>query len=166
MKLIPALDLMDGRPVRLSQGDFDSCTTYASDPRAALENFAGGGAEMAHIVDLDGAKAGQPRQHHLIASLTDILPLQVAGGFRTREQVGRMLDSGAARVVIGSLALSDPDSFVEILNCFGARRVTLALDVRLDGDEPIADGFYFTVSSDFICPSSIVIIRRAFFTTL
>lgn len=137
MKLIPALDLMDGSPVRLSQGDFTARTTYSAQPRAALENYAGAGAELAHVVDLDGAKAREPRQHELIASMTDVMPLQVAGGFRTCEQVGRMLDAGAARVVIGSLALSKPSAFIEILNCFGVVRITLALDVKLDNGNPV-----------------------------
>lgn len=137
MMLIPAMDLMDRTPVRLMQGDFDRRTDYASDAAQALENFRGAGAQMAHVVDLDGARAGEPRQHDFIATLTDILPLQVAGGFRSREQAGTLFDAGAARVVIGSLALARPQAFVEMLNCYGAERMVLALDIRMDGDRPL-----------------------------
>ncbi|WP_260482982.1 1-(5-phosphoribosyl)-5-[(5-phosphoribosylamino)methylideneamino]imidazole-4-carboxamide isomerase [Sphingomicrobium flavum] len=134
MKLIPAMDLMDRAPVRLSKGDFTARTDYETGARAALESFRGAGADIAHVVDLDGARAGEPRQHDFIASLTDIMPLQVAGGFRTLDQVGRMLVAGARRVVIGSLALKDPTLFAEMLNSFGADAITLALDVRLTND--------------------------------
>ena len=136
MRLLPAIDLIGGRCVRLVQGDFARETRYSDDPAAALADFARGGANEAHLVDLDGARAGAPRQHDLFATLarsTD-LKLQVAGGFRTADQVAAMLDAGVARVVIGSLALADPAAFTAMLDRFGADRLTLALDVRLDGD--------------------------------
>lgn len=136
MMLIPAMDLMDRSPVRLRQGDFVQQTRYDATARAALESFRGAGASLAHVVDLDGARAGAPRQHGFIASVLDIMPLQVAGGFRTLDQVGRMVDAGATRVVIGSLAINEPDLFVEMLNCFGAERLTLALDVRVENGTP------------------------------
>lgn len=131
MKLIPAMDLMNRAPVRLKKGDFNARTNYKTSARAALEAFRGAGAELAHVVDLDGARAGEPRQHDLLFGLTDILPLQVAGGFRTLDQVGTMLEAGAQRVVVGSLALNDPALFAEMLNSYGADAMTLALDVRL-----------------------------------
>ena len=139
MILLPAIDLIGGRCVRLAQGDFARETSYSDDPAAALADFAAGGAEDAHLVDLDGARAGAPRQHGLFAALargTD-LRLQVAGGFRTADQVAAALDAGVARVVIGSLALSDPDAFTAMLDRFGPDRVTLALDVRIEDGEPI-----------------------------
>jgi len=134
MILLPAIDLIGGRCVRLSQGDFARETEYSDDPAAALADFVAGGAEEAHLVDLDGARAGFPRQHELFATLaraTD-LQLQVAGGFRAPEQVAIMLDAGIARVVIGSLALTDPAAFTSMLERFGPERLTLALDVRLE----------------------------------
>ena len=94
-----------------------------------------GGAEEAHLVDLDGARAGAPRQHDLFAALAATRPtckLQVAGGFRTADQVATVLDAGVARVVIGSLALTDPAAFAAMLDRFGPDRLTLALDVRLE----------------------------------
>ena len=85
-------------------------TTYSDDPAAALRAFAEAGAEWAHVVDLDGARAGKPVQHELIAELARTVPLklQVAGGFRERDQLARMFDAGVARVVIGSLAVKEP----------------------------------------------------------
>jgi phosphoribosylformimino-5-aminoimidazole carboxamide ribotide isomerase len=134
MKLLPAIDLIGGRCVRLAQGDFTRETSYSDDPAAALADFAQGGAEDAHLVDLDGARTGAPCQHDLFAALargTD-LKLQVAGGFRTAAQVAAVLEAGINRVVIGSLALSDPNAFTGMLDLFGSDRLTLALDVRLE----------------------------------
>ena len=142
MKLLPAIDLIGGRCVRLQQGDFALETAYADRPDIALQRFADAGAEEAHLVDLDGAKAREPRQHDLFLELlrASRLKLQVAGGFRTREQVARMLDAGIERVVIGSLALDDPDGFASLLLEFGSDRLTLALDVRLEADQPLVAG--------------------------
>ena len=138
MILYPALDLMGGRVVRLSQGRFEEATTYPADPAEALAAFAGAGAEWAHVVDLDGAKAGAPVQHELIAGLAATAPLklQVAGGFRTADQIGRMFDAGVARVVIGSLAVKGPELVRSFLDRFGADRITLSLDVRLSDGTP------------------------------
>ncbi len=134
MKLLPAIDLIGGRCVRLAQGDFARETSYSDDPAAALALFREGGAEEAHLVDLDGARTGAPCQHDLFGTLarsTD-LKLQVAGGFRTTAHVVAVLEAGIDRVVIGSLALSDPGAFASMLDLFGPERLTLALDVRLE----------------------------------
>ena len=136
MILLPAIDLIGGRCVRLAQGDFARETSYSDDPAAALADFAADGAEEAHLVDLDGARAGAPRQHALFATFarnTD-LKLQVAGGFRTPDQVAKVVDARVERVVIGSLALTDPAAFTDLLDRFGPERLTLALDVRIDGN--------------------------------
>ncbi len=139
MILLPAIDLIDGRCVRLAQGDFDRETSYSDDPAAALEDFAAHGAEEAHLVDLDGARAGEPRQHDLFVTLarSGTIPMQVAGGFRTADQVARVIDAGVARVVIGSLALTDAPAFRAMLARFGPERLTLALDVNLEGGRAI-----------------------------
>lgn len=134
MKLLPAIDLIGGRCVRLSQGDFSRETSYSDDPVAALASFAEGGAEEAHLVDLDGARAGAPRQHGLLAQLASetSLRLQVAGGVRSRAHVATLIESGVARVVIGSLALTDPATVTALLLDFGSDHITLALDVRIE----------------------------------
>ncbi len=149
MKLLPAIDLIAGRCVRLSQGDFARETVYSNDPAAALAGFLDGGATDAHLVDLDGARAGVPCQHNLFTRLagSTALKLQVAGGLRTADQVAAMLDAGVARVVIGSLALIDHAAFAAMLSRFGPDRLTLALDVRLDGDAAMVAHQGWTVGS-------------------
>jgi phosphoribosylformimino-5-aminoimidazole carboxamide ribotide isomerase len=141
MILYPAMDLMGGRIVRLAQGRFEHSTAYSAGPAEALARFAAAGSEWAHVVDLDGARARRPMQHALIAGLarTSPLSLQVAGGFRTNDQLARMFDSGVRRIVIGSLAVDRPDLVRGFLEEFGSDRITLSLDVRhLDGAPVVA----------------------------
>lgn len=135
MIVYPAMDLMDGRVVRLRQGRFEQATTYPAAPADALRAFADAGAQWAHLVDLDGARAGRPAQHGMIARLAGSSPLklQVGGGFRTGEQVARMLDGGVDRVVVGSLAVTQPDLVRAWLDEFGPDRIALSLDVRIAG---------------------------------
>jgi phosphoribosylformimino-5-aminoimidazole carboxamide ribotide isomerase len=139
MIIYPAMDLMGGRVVRLKQGRFDDQTTYSAEPAEALATFAEAGAEWAHVVDLDGARAKAPVQHELISSLarSTSLKLQVGGGFRAREQVARMLDAGVARVVVGSLAVSDPELVAGWIDEFGPEHLTLSLDVRVADGVPM-----------------------------
>jgi phosphoribosylformimino-5-aminoimidazole carboxamide ribotide isomerase len=138
MILYPAMDLIGGRIVRLRQGKFDEVTFYEPAPAEALRSFADAGAEWAHVVDLDGARAGAPAQHELLKSLAAASPLklQVAGGVRSAEHVAALLDAGASRVVVGSLAVRDPEATTALLERFGPERITLSLDVRVD-DEPM-----------------------------
>jgi len=136
--IYPAIDLMGGRCVRLSQGRFEEATIYPADPAEALAAFSAAGASWTHIVDLDGARERSPRQHDLIAGLARDARqhLQVAGGFRTRDQLARMFDAGIARVVIGSLAVQEPATAAAFLHEFGGDKITLAFDVRLAGETP------------------------------
>ena len=138
MIVYPAMDLMRGRVVRLRQGRFDESTTYSADPSSALRAFAEAGAEWAHLVDLDGARAGMPVQHELIAALAAAAPLrlQVGGGVRTTEQVRSLLEAGVARVVVGSVAVRRPEAVLGWIEEFGPERIALALDVRMVGTEP------------------------------
>ena len=139
MILYPAMDLIGGRIVRLRQGRFDEVTFYDPAPAEALRGFAEAGATWAHVVDLDGARAGAPAQHKLLASLAAAAPLQlqVAGGVRNADHVATLLDAGAARVVVGSLAVRDPALTAALLDRFGPERITLSLDVRVDGAAPM-----------------------------
>lgn len=139
MIVYPAIDLMDGRCVRLAQGRFDEATVYSDDPAEALARFAEAGARWVHMVDLDGAKAGRPVQHDLLAQLSASAPvkLQVAGGFRDATSVAAALDAGASRVVIGSLAVRDPEAVRAIIAEHGGDRVVLALDVNIVGGMPM-----------------------------
>lgn len=138
MIVYPAMDLIDGAPVRLRQGQFDDVTVYPASSLGALRGFAEAGAEWAHIVDLDGARAGKPVQHNLIARLAreSNLSLQVAGGFREREQLARIFDAGVARVVVGSLAVRQPHRVRGWIAEFGPEQIALSLDVKVNGDEP------------------------------
>ncbi|MCA1749430.1 MAG: 1-(5-phosphoribosyl)-5-[(5-phosphoribosylamino)methylideneamino]imidazole-4-carboxamide isomerase [Parasphingopyxis sp.] len=138
MIVYPAIDLMGGRCVRLAQGRFESATAYSDDPEQAMRDFADKGAEWVHIVDLDGARAGAPIQHERIAALAAEAPLrvQLAGGFRTRAQIAAMIDAGIDRVVVGTLAVTEPDMVRSLIAEYGADRITLALDVTLEGGEP------------------------------
>jgi phosphoribosylformimino-5-aminoimidazole carboxamide ribotide isomerase len=139
VELIPAIDLKDGRCVRLLQGDFDAETRYDVTPEALYERYVALGARWLHVVDLDGARAGAQAHLRVIEALARLgrLRLQVGGGLRDRTTVERTLAAGAARVVIGSLALSDPDLVAGWFRKLGPELIVLAFDVRLDdGGEP------------------------------
>lgn len=139
MIIYPAMDLMGGRVVRLKQGRFEELTPYSTAPLEALRQFADAGAAWAHVVDLDGARAGKPVQHELIRELAVAvsLRLQAAGGFRERGQLERMFDAGVARVVVGSLAVRKPDTVARWIEDFGAERIALSFDVRMVDGTPI-----------------------------
>jgi phosphoribosylformimino-5-aminoimidazole carboxamide ribotide isomerase len=140
MILYPAMDLIGGRIVRLRQGRFDEVTFYDPAPLDALRSLAEAGAEWAHVVDLDGARAGAPAQHSLLKELaaTTRLRLQVAGGVRSADHVAALLDAGASRVVVGSLAVREPELTAALLDCFGPDHITLSLDVRVEGEPMVA----------------------------
>jgi phosphoribosylformimino-5-aminoimidazole carboxamide ribotide isomerase len=138
MRLLPAIDLKDGRCVRLLRGDFARQTAYSTAPLELARKFEAMGADWLHVVDLDGARQGRTDQgnHSLIAQLVreSRLKLQVGGGLRTRAAVERLLEAGAERAVIGSAALSDPAGVRAWIDDFGGDRVVLAFDVHLDAD--------------------------------
>jgi phosphoribosylformimino-5-aminoimidazole carboxamide ribotide isomerase len=139
MIIYPAMDLMGGQCVRLAQGRFDDVTSYMLDPAEAVLGFEEAGAEWAHVVDLDGAREGCPRQHGLIVdiALSVSLKLQVAGGFREPEHFTRVFDAGVDRVVVGSLAVKEPAKARDFLRRFGGERIALALDVKMEDGVPI-----------------------------
>ena len=139
MIIYPAIDLLDGCCVRLTQGRFDEPTRYSAYPVDALRQFEADGAEWAHIVDLDGLRAGSPRQHDLILDLVDAaeLKLQVAGGIRDAAQIDFLLGQGIDRVVVGSLAVTAPDAVSQLFDRFGPDRIVLALDVMMLDEIPM-----------------------------
>jgi phosphoribosylformimino-5-aminoimidazole carboxamide ribotide isomerase len=134
MRLIPAIDLRDGRCVRLFQGRFDAETVYSPDPATVLEQYAALGASLVHVVDLDGARAGSQGNSQAIAALAGSrrASLQVGGGVRTRETVRWLLDLGVTRAVVGSTAVSQPGEVASWLKEFGPEAIVIAFDVRLD----------------------------------
>ncbi len=139
MLIYPAIDLKDGVCVRLMHGRFDQVTRYDEQPAARLTAFVAEGAEWIHLVDLDGAEAGQAMQHQLIGELAKAIDvnIQSGGGVRSRDDAAKLLASGVDRVVIGSLAVTRPDEVAEWLADFGPERITLALDVKIEDGVPV-----------------------------
>ena len=131
MILLPAVDIRDGRAVRLRQGHFDEETVYADDPLEAARSFVEAGARFLHVVDLDGAREGEPvNLHHVerIAAELDV-PVELGGGLRSIASIRRALKAGAARVVLGTAAFSDPELLDEALSAFTSR-ILVGVDVR------------------------------------
>jgi phosphoribosylformimino-5-aminoimidazole carboxamide ribotide isomerase len=129
--LYPAIDILQGRAVRLRQGRFDDATVYADDPLDAARAWISGGARALHVVDLDGARAGAPVNIHHVRAICEALdvPVQVGGGLRSAAALAEALDAGAARVVLGTAAYRDPDLLAGALADHGDA-VAVAMDVR------------------------------------
>jgi phosphoribosylformimino-5-aminoimidazole carboxamide ribotide isomerase len=146
--IYPAIDLRGGRVVRLRQGDFDREQVYGGNPAETASSFAAAGARWLHVVDLDGAVEGEPRQGEAIASILRSVGrvgpdggvrVQVAGGIRTSANVAAALRAGATRVVLGTAALRDPGWVAAMVERHGSDRIAVALDVR--NGEAIGDGW-------------------------
>jgi phosphoribosylformimino-5-aminoimidazole carboxamide ribotide isomerase len=132
--LYPAIDIREGRVVRLRQGDYDAETRYADDPLALAKRYAEAGAEWLHLVDLDAAKAGGWTLGPLVEAIRreTTLKVQTGGGVRDDADVQAIYGAGAARVVIGSMAIRQANRVLGWLERFGNDRVTIALDARAD----------------------------------
>ena len=131
MILYPAIDIMGGQAVRLVEGRFEDATTYHDDPLDAAQSWVDAGARYLHVVDLDGAREGEPRSlEHLrrIAAGTGI-PVQYGGGLRTVDAVRDALRGGAERAIVGTAAFRDIDFLDEIVAMFGPR-IVVSVDVR------------------------------------
>lgn len=134
MIIYPAIDVLDGRVVRLAKGDFGAVTDYGGDPVAAAQAWRDAGAEWVHMVDLSGARDGERRQQDLVASVAATgLKVQTGGGVRTEADVRAILDAGAARVVVGSTAVSQPQLVIGWIGKFGAEHIAAAFDVNIEG---------------------------------
>lgn len=133
--LFPAIDVREGRVVRLRQGDYNQETCYSGDPLTLAKRYAEAGARWLHLVDLDAAREGGYTLSPLVAAIKAAtgLRVQTGGGVRSSDDVDRMLDAGADRVVVGSLAVRDPDTVTGWLQDFGAEQVTVAFDARKVG---------------------------------
>ncbi|HPF43881.1 MAG TPA: 1-(5-phosphoribosyl)-5-[(5-phosphoribosylamino)methylideneamino]imidazole-4-carboxamide isomerase [Syntrophomonadaceae bacterium] len=132
MIIYPAIDLKDGQCVRLIQGRAEDKTVYSDSPARTAAAFAKMGAGYLHVVDLDGAFSGSPRNDAAIAAIAEAvkIPFQVGGGLRSTEDVKRILKLGAARVIIGTKAVKNPDFLKELLDQFGAEKIVLGIDAR------------------------------------
>lgn len=137
MEIIPAIDLLAGRCVRLYQGDFARVTEYDTDPLVLAARYQQAGAQRLHVVDLDGAREGTAANHHVIKRLAAEtgLRLQVGGGVRSLAVAQGLLDTGVERIVVGSVAIRDPDTAISWLQVLGAERLVLGLDVRPGTDD-------------------------------
>jgi len=133
-EIIPAIDLRDGRVVRLAQGDYDRETRYGADPVELAGKYLAAGARWLHVVDLDGARAGEIRNGDTIAQLAASgLQVQAGGGVRAEADIDRLLDAGVQRVVIGSVAVTMPEKVEKWIESYGSERLCIALDARFDG---------------------------------
>jgi phosphoribosylformimino-5-aminoimidazole carboxamide ribotide isomerase len=134
MRVIPAIDLQNGKCVRLYKGDFEQTTEYSDDPAAVARQFAELQAHDLHIVDLDGARSGTQLNRDIVTAIaaeTD-MSVQIGGGIRDRETLTAWLDAGVSRCVIGSLAITEPDAVKSWLVNLGGDKIVLALDVNID----------------------------------
>jgi phosphoribosylformimino-5-aminoimidazole carboxamide ribotide isomerase len=150
--LYPAIDIRGGQAVRLLQGDYARETTYDADPVDAAIRWAGEGAEFLHVVDLDGAKAGEPRNLDAIRRIAAAVecPIQVGGGLRDSASVEAVLEAGAARVVIGTAALRDPRFLDAALE---AHRDAVVVSVDTRGRKVSLSGW--TETSDVEAPAAV-----------
>lgn len=167
IQVIPAIDLIGGKCVRLSQGDFSRKTTYEAGPAEMVSLFLGHGLRSIHIVDLDGAREGRPVNLDVLrqVSMLGNADIEWGGGIKTRQDVQSVLDVGASRVICGTMAVKDPSLFAGLLDEFGPDRIVLGADVR--GREVSVRGWMenggidiFTLLRSFIPPLKEVIVTE------
>ncbi|WP_119342707.1 1-(5-phosphoribosyl)-5-[(5-phosphoribosylamino)methylideneamino]imidazole-4-carboxamide isomerase [Facilibium subflavum] len=139
MNIIPAIDLINGQCVRLQKGDFSKVTQYTKPPEDVAGSYQDSGAKYLHIVDLDGAKTGQFCQLETIKRIcqNSTLIIQAGGGVKDENTIKSLFNNGVDRVVLGSIAVKDVARTKSILKYFGAQRIVLALDVKIDHDRPM-----------------------------
>jgi phosphoribosylformimino-5-aminoimidazole carboxamide ribotide isomerase len=151
MLLIPAIDLKDGKCVRLRQGDMSDVTVFSEDPVAMARHWAAQGARRLHLVDLNGARSGRPVNEavirKIVAAIGDDIPLQLGGGIRDLDTIERYIDDGVAYVVIGTAAVKSPGFLQDACTAFGGH-VIVSLDAR-DG-KVATDGWSKLTGHDVI----------------
>ena len=153
MRIIPAIDIIDGKCVRLTQGDYDQETIYDERPLEVAKRFEAAGLQYLHLVDLDGAKAGKVVNWKVIESISTNTTLQVdfGGGIKTEAEIHQLFNAGVRQVNLGSIAVKAPDLVASWIKSFGADKIILSADVK---GEKIAIGGWLEDSSiditDFI----------------
>lgn len=132
MKIIPAIDIRGGNCVRLFQGDYAKETVYGSDPAAQAKAWEDAGAEIIHLVDLDGAKAGHPVNLDALKAICSAvkIPCELGGGIRTIEDAEKVFDLGISRVILGTAACENPALAESFISAFGADRVVVGIDAK------------------------------------
>ncbi|SEN47773.1 1-(5-phosphoribosyl)-5-[(5-phosphoribosylamino)methylideneamino] imidazole-4-carboxamide isomerase [Amphibacillus marinus] len=154
MKILPAIDLLNGNCVRLYQGDFNQAEQVAQDPVEQLKTFINDGAELIHIVDLDGARDSQARQYQLIEDLCtqSTVPIQIGGGIRSMETVDQLMQAGASRLVLGTAAIEN-QSFLEQALAKYPEAIVVGIDakngrVATHGWEDVSSVDYLTFAKE------------------
>ena len=168
MELIPAIDIRGGQCVRLVQGDYARETVFSDDPVAMARQWASQGAARIHVVDLDAAKEGRPVNDAIIRRIVDGcgVPVQVAGGVRDAAAVDRWASAGAARIVIGTLAVEQPDAVEAAVRKHGDK-VAVAVDVR--GGKPAVKGWLETADAtaeEFVRDMAMRDVRHFIYTDI
>ena len=131
MDIIPAIDLIDGKCVRLMQGDYNKKTIYNDDALEVAKDFIKSGAKLIHIVDLDGAKAGKIVNINVIKRLVENnIPIEVGGGIRNDETINELLSIGVKRVILGSVAVQNQEFLREAIKKYGPEKIVLGLDCK------------------------------------
>ena len=150
IEIIPAIDLIDGKCVRLVQGDFSRVKEYSSDPLRVAREFADAGIRRLHLVDLDGARAGSTRNLAVLESIArnTELVIDFSGGLRSAADLRQIFEAGADIACVGSLAATAPDVFFELLDAFGAEKILLAADSL--NDRVAIEGWTFTTDQDLL----------------
>lgn len=128
MKIYPAIDIIGGNCVRLTRGEYDNVKKYNLDPREVAQTFQNDGADMVHVIDLDGAKQGLPVNFDTISKID--VPKQVGGGIRTYNDAKMLLDSGAERIIMSTAAVDDTSLIQRIISDFGDNRIVISLDIK------------------------------------
>ena len=138
LEVIPAIDLLDGAVVRLFKGDFEQVTQYLRDPLELARQYADSGVRRLHVVDLNGARSGEPTNLPIIESLSAVgMEIQAGGGIRDMARLKALFEAGVSRAVIGSVAVENRDEVTHWMSAVGADRIIVAVDVRLgENDEP------------------------------
>ena len=131
MEIIPAIDLIDGKCVRLVQGDYNQKTIYNDDALAVAKDFISSGAKLIHVVDLDGAKAGKITNIEVIKKLvSNNIPIEVGGGIRSFNDIDLLLNIGVKRVILGSIAVQNQEFLKEAITKYGSEKIVLGLDCK------------------------------------
>lgn len=132
MQIYPAVDIKNGKCVRLKQGNFDDVTVYEQDPVKAAKKWIEQGASYLHIVDLDGAKQGDSQNEQIIANIVKLsnVSVQTGGGVRSLEDIERKLSKGVARVILGTVAIKQPEIVEQAVQKFGADKIVVGIDAK------------------------------------
>lgn len=147
-RIIPAVDLKEGKCVTLVGGDPGKRISEEADPLAQARRWQESGASMLHLIDLDGALQGMPANMDIVRDIVESMeiPVEFGGGIRSREAASEVLDSGVWRVILGTLALQEPETVAGLSSGYGPSRVMVALDFR--GDRVVTHGWQSTTGTD------------------